>query len=189
MYAVWRLSAFWRVRYRRFHCILLTTFHTSMTAILSTPETSIGEDSLPACPFCNKHGFKRLGNHLPHCCERNGRDYGPFLSKKTLHKEKANSCKSSFCPKCHKRFIRLDTHLRTSATCRHVPSSDKAFSTPCAPPAMEAGSCPAHTAAPPAQPLTEPPQPCPPPPAAPTIFSCYCSRPCPKAQGVSASNR
>ena len=72
------------------------------------------------CPFCNQSGFKRLGCHLPRCKQRNGRDYSMYLSAKTLSKKTATSCK--FCPKCHKRFHRLDTHLRTSASCRDFPS-------------------------------------------------------------------
>ena len=77
--------------------------------------------SLSTCPFCNKADFKRLGNHLPHCKERNGRDYTPFLSQKTLNKKaKSSSCKM-FCPRCHKRFARLDTHLRNSAMCKAIP--------------------------------------------------------------------
>ena len=93
-------------------------FLTSMAAILLPPATP---DSYSTCPFCQKTGFKRLGNHLPHCQSRNGRSYKPFLSKKTVqYKERSSSCKTQACPKCHKRFRRLDTHLRTSATCRSV---------------------------------------------------------------------
>ena len=32
----------------------------------------------------------------------------------------AAACKFKFCPRCHKRFSRLDTHLRSSATCPSV---------------------------------------------------------------------
>ena len=42
------------------------------------------------CPFCGKGGFKKLGNHLPNCKERNGRDYSMYLSIKSL-KKKATS--------------------------------------------------------------------------------------------------
>ena len=68
------------------------------------------------CPFSDKTGFKSIGCHLPHCQKRNGRDYSMYLSAKTLSKKTAASHK--FCPKCHKRF----THLRTSATCKNIPS-------------------------------------------------------------------
>ena len=89
-----------------------------MAAILLPPATP---DSSSTCPFCQKSGFKRLGNHLPHCQARNGRSYEPFLSKKTVqNKERSSSCKTQVCPKCHRRFRRLDTHLRTSAICRSV---------------------------------------------------------------------
>ena len=48
----------------------------------------------------------------PLCCQR-----------KTLNNKKGNSCKFKFCPKCHKKFARLDTHLRNSSCCRDIPSS------------------------------------------------------------------
>ena len=111
-----------------------------MATILLTAGSSVEDDSIPTCPFCSKSGFKRLGHHLPHCPERNGRDYTEFLSKKTLYnKNRANSCKTNFCPKCHKRFYRLDTHLRTSATCKLMVTSDQAFSNLCA---TSDSSCP-----------------------------------------------
>ena len=79
------------------------------------------------CPFCGKRGFKSLGRHLPRCAERDGRDYSMYLSDKTINKKTAIVPK--YCPKCHKRFRRLDTHLRVSATCHQFsplapPSSD-----------------------------------------------------------------
>ena len=40
-----------------------------------------------------------------------------YLSDKTLNKSVAATQK--FCPKCHKRFLRLDTHLR-SASCKDL---------------------------------------------------------------------
>jgi len=39
-------------------------------------------------PFCEKE-FRRLENHLPHCKEREGRDYSAFLAKRTLDKSMA----------------------------------------------------------------------------------------------------
>ena len=67
---------------------------------------------------CDLHS-KKLGNHLPFCKLRNGRDYTQFLSSKTL-KKKAPHHKTK-CPKCNKAFLRLETHLRHgSATCKDV---------------------------------------------------------------------
>jgi len=40
------------------------------------------------CPFCGKE-FRRLENRLPHCKEREGRDYSTFLVKKTVDKSMA----------------------------------------------------------------------------------------------------
>ena len=98
-------------------------FHTFMVAILSDPGTSLPPVILPACPFCHKSAFKRLGSHLPHCPERNGRDYSSFLSEKTIAKRREQSCKQ-FCPRCHKKFITFDSHLKRSATCRFVTASE-----------------------------------------------------------------
>ena len=116
-----------------FELQLLSNFHTYMAAILSTPGSFVAADSLNSCPFCHKACFKRLGNHLPRCPERNGQSYTQYLSKKTQQdKERARSGKSSVCPRCHRRFRRLDTHLRTSASCRLVNSPRMTFSTQCA---------------------------------------------------------
>ena len=71
------------------------------------------------CPFFEK-GFVRLGNHLKHCPQRQGRDYEQFLSQKTLLKKQKRQKKES-CPKCGKLFERLDTHLRNRAICRICP--------------------------------------------------------------------
>ena len=94
------------------------------------------------CPFCRKSGFKKLGNHLPYCKDRNGRDYSKYLSNKTLEKKARSTSKnnSSFCPRCHKRFQRVDTHLKNSAVCRSIPQEAPtgASSGP------EAGCGPAH---------------------------------------------
>ena len=100
-----------------------------MAAILFTPGTSVLEKPNSTCPFCCKGDFQRLGNHLPQCSERNGRDYSHLLSKKTIHKKtRPRSAKANFCPRCHKRFSRLDTHLRTSATCRYIPPTKNSYS-------------------------------------------------------------
>ena len=71
-----------------------------------------------SCPFCNC-SYLQLGKHLPHCKERNGRDYSHLLSAKTLQK-KSQLKKKTECPKCHRSFKRLDTHFRVSATCKMI---------------------------------------------------------------------
>ena len=81
------------------------------------------------------------------------------------NKKKANSCKKRFCPRCLKRFCRLDTHLRSSATCRLVVSSDKAFLTNPSPSAVEDGSVSPSPNTLSTQPLTEP------------LESCYSPQP------------
>ena len=48
-------------------------------------------------------------------------DYQHLLSQKTLEK-KNNKQKKSTCPKCGKSFLRLDTHIQKSATCRNAPT-------------------------------------------------------------------
>ena len=68
------------------------------------------------CPFCNKD-YKKLGIHLTHCPDRNGRDFEHLLSQKTLDKRSGKKTKET-CPKCGKKFDHLDTHLWTSATCK-----------------------------------------------------------------------
>ena len=73
------------------------------------------------CPFCNFH-FKRVGNHLPRCRERNGRDYIQHLAPKSIAKREKKRVKKVQCSKCSRFFVRLDTHLRNSATCRVIPS-------------------------------------------------------------------
>ena len=94
-----------------------TFFHTWMMATLPAQKPT---ELMTACPFCEK-SFKRLGNHLAHCKERQGRDYSAYLSKKTLDKRSTSGKRS--CPKCHRIFIRLDTHLKNSATCRNITQS------------------------------------------------------------------
>ena len=96
---------------------------THMTAILSGQSEKADDGAVRSCPFCGKSGYKRLGNHLLHCPERNGRDYTFMLSAKTLNNKKSNSCKFKCCSKCHKKFARLDTHLKNSSCCRDIPSS------------------------------------------------------------------
>ena len=73
---------------------------------------------LNPCPFC-KRCYKKLGNHLKYCSERDGRDYQAYLSQKTLSK-RSNTSKKKPCGKCGRLFYRLDTHLRNSAQCREL---------------------------------------------------------------------
>ena len=88
---------------------------------MSSPQQPLSDQAAAAakCPFCGRAGLKSLGRHLPRCPERDGRDYSIYLAAKTISKKTAASHK--FCPKCHKRFRRLDTHLRVSATCKEIP--------------------------------------------------------------------
>ena len=50
---------------------------------------------------------------------RNGEDYSCYLSQKTLNNRNKTAKKT--CPQCRRKFVRLDTHLRNSATCRSHP--------------------------------------------------------------------
>lgn len=72
---------------------------------MATPVSTNGTTT--PCPFCNTL-FKRVGNHLPYCKRRDGKEYSQYLAPTTL--------------KCDKCFVRLDTHLRKSASCRCIPS-------------------------------------------------------------------
>ena len=60
----------------------------------------------------------KVGNHLPKCKGRNGRDCTVFPAKKTVDK-KASLGKTY--PKCHKAFQRLDTHLKNNAFYKVIP--------------------------------------------------------------------
>ena len=88
-------------------------FFVTSTRTISM-ESAVSQQGRP-CPFCSRH-FKRLGNHLPSCHERDGRDYSSYLSHKTLHKR--ITTKKQLCPSCGKGMKRLDTHLRVSARCK-----------------------------------------------------------------------
>ena len=73
-------------------------------------------ETLKECCFCNKP-YKKLSNHYKSCPLRHGRDYHHLLSHiKTLSKKLPH--KKSICPNCGKSFLRLDTHIRNSATCK-----------------------------------------------------------------------
>ena len=88
--------------------------------------------ALPACPFCCRQ-FKSLGNHISKCKERNGRDYSSYLSQKTLEKKAKTTSSRRSCPRCHKRFLRLDTHLRNNPFCKPVSQDEMLYSSPSAP--------------------------------------------------------
>ena len=89
-------------------------------------------------PFL-QYSIQEVGNHLPYCKQRDGRDYSQYLAPKTL-KKRSQSPKKAKCPKCDKYFMRLDTHLRISASCRSIPppSPHPIYSTlmPCATPSQ-----------------------------------------------------
>ena len=72
-----------------------------------------------ACPFCGQL-FVRLGGHLSRCKERQGREYTSYLAK---HPTIPKTNQRGRCPTCNRVFKRLDTHFRTSATCKRLVSS------------------------------------------------------------------
>ncbi len=80
-----------------------------------------------SCPFCN-NAFLKLGNHLAHCPDRNGRDYNHLLSQKTLDNKSGKKPKET-CRKCGRKFSHLDTHLKNSAICRDTQTDSPAPST------------------------------------------------------------
>ena len=69
-----------------------------------------------------------LGNHLPRCLKRNGRDYSMYLAKKTL--QMRNKPTKQQCDKCGRWMKRLDTHLKRNAQCRQVAINYPSFSMP-----------------------------------------------------------
>ena len=87
-----------------------------------------------SCPFCN-NAFKKLGNHLAHCPDRNGRDYNHLLSQKTLDNRSGKKPKKT-CPKCGRKFSRLDTHLMNSAICKDTQTTSPAPSADLTPAAV-----------------------------------------------------
>lgn len=84
--------------------------------------------SVQPCPFCSIP-FKRLGNHLRHCPERNGQDYTSYLAQKTLDRRQKHGPSRQQCHKCGRWWKRLDTHLRLSAGCRLVVQESGSVST------------------------------------------------------------
>ena len=54
--------------------------------VMATSNQQTSTTNTSQCLFCAEP-FKALGIHLPKCKERTGRDYPPYLSKKTLDKK------------------------------------------------------------------------------------------------------
>ena len=77
------------------------------------------QSTLKCCCFCQKC-FRSLGNHYKGCPERHGAEYQHLLSPGTLANKARGKVKKLPCPKCGKRFTRLETHLRTNASCKNV---------------------------------------------------------------------
>ena len=98
-------------------CVCVCERERERERAMATLEVSEPVGLKKPCPFCGKL-FIKVGSHLAHCVERQGRDYSAYLSEKTL-KNKSKATRKS-CPKCHRMFIRLDTHLKNSATCKSV---------------------------------------------------------------------
>ena len=89
------------------------------------------DPALTSCPFCARE-FKSLGNHLPKCKERHDRDYSSYLSKKTLDRKAKTGNSRKSCPKCHKKFLRLDTHLKNNPFCKSTePPQISPLTSPC----------------------------------------------------------
>ena len=95
---------------------------------LVTIDPKIPEQFSSPCPLCDKT-WKVLVSTLENK-ERNGRDTLHYLAKKTLEKNvRSELSKKSRCSKCHKLFLRLDTHLgskgcgqvRLLPKCSYVP--------------------------------------------------------------------
>ena len=98
--------------------ISLCYFLRSEQSLKITPQI-MDQAVIQECCFCHK-AFERIGNHYKYCPKRDGKDFQHLLSQKTLAKKEKG--KKVACPKCGKLFLRLETHLRTSATCRNVSS-------------------------------------------------------------------
>lgn len=111
------------------------------------------------CPFCDQP-FTRLAAHLPRCKQREGRDYTSYLAS-CPKGPPVNS--RGRCSGCNRVFKRLDTHYRTSATCKqrsmlvpdppsiasHMPSSTAVTMNTVGLPAVPSPQPPQHIPAPP----------------------------------------
>ena len=69
------------------------------------------------CCFCHK-AFKKVGAHYKSCPERKGQSFQHLLAEKTINSR--HKSKKTACPKCGKLFLRLDTHLKNSASCKDL---------------------------------------------------------------------
>ena len=98
------------------NCWIQTSLHPNSSKL----PCPILRKTLTCCPFCD-HGYQKLGKHLKYCPKRNQRDYSIYLSQ--TPKKIPN--KSMPCPTCGKNF-KLDTHLRTSVTCKQQVDSSTA---------------------------------------------------------------
>ena len=99
-------EVFWKLLCSVIRTIWVLNLSNKMANISPPPTT---------CPFC-EHPFKKLGNHLAHCKQRDGREYQHLLSTKTAAKKIKS--KKQPCSTCQKLFLRLDTHLRLSRSCQ-----------------------------------------------------------------------
>ena len=97
-------------------------FSHLMAAILSGQSEKADDGAVCSCPFCGKSGYKGLViTYL--IAQREMVVITPLCCQRRLSNKKGNSCKLKICPKCHKKFARLDTHLKNSSCCRDIPSS------------------------------------------------------------------
>ena len=105
-------------------CLLLNETSLMIFDTWTMDASSEAPSELPknTSPFCGKE-FRRLGNHLSHYKKREGGDYSSYLATKTLDKRARISSKKA-CPKCHRTFTRLDTHLKNNAFCKSIPQDE-----------------------------------------------------------------
>lgn len=77
-------------------------------------------DQTSSNAYCHKT-FISIENHYKGCAERNGADYQHLLSKRTLDNTSNGKARKFPCPKCGKRFIHLEAHLRNNVTSTTIP--------------------------------------------------------------------
>ena len=112
------------------------------------------QSTLKGCCFCH-NTFKSLGNHYKGCPERNGADYQHLLSQRTLDNKSKGKAKKLPCPKCGKRFIRLEAHLRNNASCKNITlPAEHGASPPPPPPPVSSTTALSPSPAPTPQPPT-----------------------------------
>ena len=86
-----------------------------MAAILSGQSEKPNDGAVRSCPFCGKSGYKRHGNHLPRCPERNGNDYTFMLSQKTLNNKEVTAANLNFLLSAIRSLLDLILISRTAA--------------------------------------------------------------------------